>query len=74
MLVSARKDNNNILYSAQREIKAVVRSYTLTHNEEWNCTYLNNSKSCNVYTYTFLDIRPRSLNLHTLKHCSNANT
>ena len=27
-------DNNNILYSSQREIKAVVRSYTLTHNEE----------------------------------------
>ena len=28
------------------EIKAVVRSYTLKHNEELNCTYyLNNSKS-----------------------------
>ena len=25
----------------RREIKAVVRSYTLTHNEELNCTYLN---------------------------------
>ena len=34
-------DGNNILYSSQREIKAVVRSYTLTHNEELNCTYLN---------------------------------
>ena len=30
------KKNNNILYSSQREIKAVVRSYTLTYNEELN--------------------------------------
>ena len=38
-------NNNNILYSSQREIKAVVRSHTLVHSEEWNCIYLNNSKS-----------------------------
>ena len=36
-------NNNNILYSSQREIKAVVRSYTLTHNQKLNCTYLDNS-------------------------------
>ena len=36
---------NNVLYSSQREIKAVLRSDTLTHNEKMNCTYLNNSKS-----------------------------
>ena len=40
-----------------REIKAVVQS----HNEEHN-----NSKSLNTCTYTLLDIRPLSLNLHTL--------
>ena len=28
------KDNNNILYSSQREIKAVIYSYTLTHYYE----------------------------------------
>ena len=34
-------NNNNILYSSQRETVAVIRSYsyTLTHNEELNCTY-----------------------------------
>ena len=32
--------------SFHSEIKAVVRSYTLTHKEELNCTYyLNNYKS-----------------------------
>ena len=40
-----------------REIKAVVQS----HREEHN-----NSKSLNTCTYTLLDIRPLSLNLHTL--------
>ena len=50
--------SNNILYLSQRENKAVVRSYTLTHNEEWNCTH----------THTLSDIRPLPLNLHTLKH------
>ena len=34
-------NNSNILYSSQRESKAVLRSYTLTYNEELNCTYLN---------------------------------
>ena len=53
-------NNNNILYSSQREIKAVVRS----HNEK---TYLSNSKSLNTRTYTLLDIRPLFLSLHTLK-------
>ena len=32
------QNDNNILYSPQREIKAVVRSYTSTHNEELNST------------------------------------
>ena len=41
----SRTNNNNIFYSSQREIKAVVRSYTLTHIEELNCTRLTNSKS-----------------------------
>ena len=31
-------DNNNMHYSSQWEIKAVVRSYTLTQNEKLNCT------------------------------------
>ena len=38
-------NNNNILYSSQWEIKAVVQSYTLTCNKHLYCTYLNNSKS-----------------------------
>ena len=29
------KDNNNILYSSQQEIKAVIWSYTLTHYYVW---------------------------------------
>ena len=37
-------NNTDILYSSQQEIKAVVRPYTLTHKEELNCTYVNNSK------------------------------
>ena len=41
----SRTNKNNIFYSSQREIKAVVRSYTLTHIEELNCTRLTNSKS-----------------------------
>ena len=53
----SNNNNNNILYSSLWEIKAVVRS----HNEEHN-----NSKSLNTRTYTLLDIRPLSLNLHTL--------
>ena len=57
-------------YSAQRKIKAVLGSYTLTHNEELNCTYLNNSKSWNTHTYTLLDTHTLFLNLHTLKHWS----
>ena len=40
LLHGSSPNNNNILYSFQREIKAVVRSYTWTHNEELNCTYL----------------------------------
>ena len=52
--------NNNILYSSQWEIKAVVRS----NNE--HITYVNNSKSWTTRTYTLLDIRLLSLNLHTL--------
>ena len=58
-LVPRRLNNNNILYSSLREIKAVVRS----HNEE---LYLNSSNSLNTRTYTLLVIRPLSLNLHTL--------
>ena len=50
-------NNNNLLYSSQREIKAVLRSDTFTHKEELNCTYLSNSKSWNTHTYTpFLSI------------------
>ena len=67
-------NNNNMLCSSQREIKAVVRAYTLTHNEELNCTFLNNWKSWNTHTYTLLDIHSLFLNGHTLKHWSNANT
>ena len=66
-------NNNNILYSSQWEIKAVVRSYTLMYNKHLYCTYLNNSKSWNGHMYSLLDIHPLSLNLHTLKHWSNAN-
>ena len=35
----------NVHYYYQWEIKAVIQSYTLTHNKELNCTYLNNSKT-----------------------------
>ena len=51
-------DNNNILYSSQRKIKAVIRS----HNEGHISVILSH-ETC---TYTLLDIRPLSLNLHTL--------
>ena len=57
LLLLSTSNNNSILYSSLREIKAVVRS----HNEEHN-----NSKSLNTCTYTLLDICPLSLNLHTL--------
>ena len=50
--------NNDILYSSQREFKAVVRS----HNEE----HISIILSQETRTYTLLDIRPLSLNLHTL--------
>ena len=53
-----RVNNNNILYSSQREIKAVVRS----HNEEHVSIILSHE----TRTYTLLDICPFSLNLHTL--------
>ena len=52
-------NNNNILYSSQREIKDVVRS----HNEEHISIILS---SLNTRTYTLLDIRPLFLSLHTL--------
>ena len=50
-------NNNNLFYSSQWEIKAVIQ----LHNKS-----LNNSKSLNTRTYTLLDIRSLSLNLHTL--------
>ena len=56
-------NNSNILYSSQREIKAVVRAYTLTHNENLNCTFLDNSKSSEMHMYALL-------NTHTLTHSS----
>ena len=56
-MVNNNSHNNKLFYSSLREIKAVVRS----HNEEHN-----NSKSWTTRTYTLLDIRPLSLNLHTL--------
>ena len=49
---AVNSNNNNVLYSSQREIKAAVRSFTLTQNEEMNCIYLNNSMSRNTHTYT----------------------
>ena len=53
-------NNNSILYSSQREIKAVIRS----HNEEHISIIL--SHETRTYTFLLLDIRPLSLNLHTL--------
>ena len=50
--------SNNILYSSQREIKAVIRS----HNAE----HISITLSHEIHTYTLLNIRPLSLNLHTL--------
>ena len=42
-----------ILDSSQREIKVVVRSHTLKHNQKLNCTqHVNNSKSWNTHTHT----------------------
>ena len=49
-------NNNNILYSSQRKIKAVVQSYTLTYNEELNCTYLNNSKSHDQLLFEYFSL------------------
>ena len=51
---------NNILYSSQREIKVVLRSYTLMHNEELNCTYLNNSVMKHTYLHTLSHTPPIS--------------
>ena len=42
MPLNLYNNSNNILYSPQWEIKAVIQSYALTHNEELNCTHLNN--------------------------------
>ena len=48
--------NNNILYSSQREIKAVVRSHTLPTTKNWIAlNYLNNLKLWNTHTYPLLD-------------------
>ena len=74
-------NNTDILYSSQQEIKAVVRTYTLTHKEELNCTYVNNSKPWNthahalldIHAHALLDIHPLSPNLHTLKEWSDTN-
>ena len=52
-------------------MKAVIQSYTLTHNEELNNTYVNNSES-GKQTYTRLDIHPLPLSLLMIKHWSNA--
>ena len=64
-------NNNSTLYSSQREIKTVVWSYSLTHNEELNRTFLNNSVMKRTPSYTLLDTHTLSLNLHTLKDWSN---
>ena len=53
-------NSNNILYSSQREIKAVVR----WHNEEHISIILCHE----TRTYTLLDIRSLSLNLHRQYH------
>ena len=73
IIIFCMRNNNNLLDSSQQEIKAVVQFYTLTHNEELNCTYCNYSKSWNTHThtYTLLDIHPLSLSLHMPKHWSN---
>jgi len=79
MLLAFKDNSNDILYSSQQEIKAVVRSYTLMHNEELNSTYLNTkvtkhthvdtlvnvsiTKSRNTHRYILLDINLLSLNL-----------
>ena len=34
-------NGNIVLYSSQREIKPVLRSYTLMHNEELNRNYIS---------------------------------
>ena len=49
---------NNILYSSQQEIKAVIQS----HNEE----HISIILSRETHTYTLLDICPLSLSLHAL--------
>ena len=53
-LVNNNNNNKNILYSSQREIKAVVRS----QNEEHN--YLNNAKSLNTHIHTLRQTPPFS--------------
>ena len=60
-------------FSSDSRTNNVVRSYTLTHNEELKCTCLTNSKSWSTHVHTFRHT-PLSLSLHTLKHWSNANT
>ena len=50
-------NNNNILYSSQREIKAVVRS----HNQEHISIILSHETHAHTRTYTLLDIRPLSV-------------
>ena len=55
-------NNNNILYSSQREIKAVFRPFTLTHNEEYISVIQSHETHTHTHTYTLLDIHPLSLN------------
>ena len=52
-------NNNNILYSSQREIKAVVRS----HNEEHISVIQSHETPAHIHT---LRHTPLSLSLHTL--------
>ena len=66
-------NNNNILYSSQQEIKAVVWSYILIQMKNW-IAHISIIPSHETHTHTLLDIHPLSLNLSTLKEWSYADS
>ena len=62
-------NTKNVLYSSQREIKAVFRSYTLKHNEELHISQqFRVMKRTYTHMYTLLDIHSLPFNWHMLKH------
>ena len=66
MLLAFKDNSNDILYSSQQEIKAVVRSYTLMHNEELNSTYLNTKVTKHTHVDTLVHVSvTKSRNTHT---------